>query len=97
VSDVEFESIVTYSLKARTVDSLQPAVTRQRPGYNNRGMVFSTRSVPMAAYATMEYVMPPLSNDRTATKERCFLRDPCRDVIRGKIYEESVGGVELVS
>jgi hypothetical protein len=29
----------------------------------------------------MECVMPPLSNNYTATEEHCFLRGPCRDVI----------------
>jgi hypothetical protein len=74
------EDIVAYYLKARIVESQQPAVTRQRP-VNNRGMVFSAQSVPMAAHATMEYVMHSLSNNCTATEERCFLRGPCRDVI----------------
>jgi hypothetical protein len=73
--------IVTYSLKARTVESQQPAVTRQRLVNSNRGMMFSAQSVPMAAHATMGYVMPSLSNNCAATKERCFLRGPCRDVI----------------
>jgi hypothetical protein len=36
---------VAYSLKGRTVESQQPAVTRKRP-VNNKGTVFSTRSVP---------------------------------------------------
>jgi hypothetical protein len=49
---------------------------------HNRGIVFSAGSVPMAANATFEYVMPPLSNNRTPTKERRFLRGPCRDVSR---------------
>jgi hypothetical protein len=31
---------VAYSLKARTVESQQPAVTRQRPVSKNRGMFF---------------------------------------------------------
>jgi hypothetical protein len=58
--------------------------------------VFSAWSVPMAAHATMEHVMPPLSNNRTATDERCFLRGPCRDVISRTVSEESVSGVESV-
>jgi hypothetical protein len=37
--------IVAYSLKARTVESQQLAVTRQRPINNNRGMAFSAQSV----------------------------------------------------
>jgi hypothetical protein len=44
--------------------------------------VFSERSVPMVACASVEYVMPPLSNNCTPTEERCVLRGPCRDVIR---------------
>jgi hypothetical protein len=36
---------VAYTLKARIAESQQPSVTRQRP-VNNRGTVFSTRSVP---------------------------------------------------
>jgi hypothetical protein len=63
------EHIVAYSLKAKIVESEQPAVTRQRP-VNNRGMVFSALSVAMAAHATMEYVMPSLSNNCTATEEQ---------------------------
>jgi hypothetical protein len=43
-------------------------------------MVFSVQSVQIAAHATMEYVMSFLSNNCTATEERCFLRSPCRDV-----------------
>jgi hypothetical protein len=38
-------SIAACSLKAITVESQQPAVTRQRR-VNNRGMVFSVQSVP---------------------------------------------------
>jgi hypothetical protein len=72
-------NIVTYSLKARIV-AQRPAVTRQR-NVNNRGMVSSAQSMPMAAHATMEYVMPSLSNNYTATEERRFLCSSCRDVI----------------
>jgi hypothetical protein len=64
---------MAYSLKARIVESQQPAVTRQWPLNNNRGMVISVQSVPMAANATMDYVMPSLSNSCT-TEEQCFLR-----------------------
>jgi hypothetical protein len=70
---------VAYYLKARIEESQQPTVTRQR--IVNGGMVFSAQSVPMATHATVEYVMPSLSNNCTATKERCFLRGPCRDLI----------------
>jgi hypothetical protein len=52
---------VAYSLKARTVESQQPDVAKQRPVNNNRG-IFLVLLVPMAAHATLEYVMPPLSN-----------------------------------
>jgi hypothetical protein len=74
------EHIVTYSLKTKIVESEQPAVTRQQP-VNNRGMVFSAKSVAMVAHARMEYVMPSLSNNCTATEERCLLRGPCRDIM----------------
>jgi hypothetical protein len=72
--------IVAYSLKSRIMESQQPAVTRQRPVNNNRGKVFSAQCVPMAAHATMEYAMPSLSNNCTATDEPCFLLGPFRDV-----------------
>jgi hypothetical protein len=29
----------------------------------------------MAVYTTMEYVMPTLNNNRTATRQLCFVRD----------------------
>jgi hypothetical protein len=74
------DNIVAYSLKARIAESQQPAVTWQRP-VNNRGMAFSAQSVPMAEHATMECVMPSLSNNCTATEKRCFLSGPFRDVI----------------
>jgi hypothetical protein len=93
VTNVEIESIATYSLKARIVESQQLAVTK-RPG-NKRGMVFHAWSVQMVAHATMEYVMAPLSNNRTAT-ERCFLRGPFRDVISRRV-DELVSGVELIA
>jgi hypothetical protein len=65
-------------------------------------MVFPARSVPMLAYAAMENVIPPLSDNRTVTEEQCFLRGPCRDVISRTFAEEivsqSVSGVSwLVS
>jgi hypothetical protein len=59
---------VANSLKARNVESQQPAITRQWPA-NNRGMVFSAQSVPMAAHAIMKYVIPSLSKNCTATEE----------------------------
>jgi hypothetical protein len=43
--------IVEYLLKARIVESQQLANTRQQPINNNRGIVFSLQSVPMAANA----------------------------------------------
>jgi hypothetical protein len=82
--------IVSYSLKARIVESQQPAVTRQRPVNKNKVMVFSARSFPMAIHTTTQYVMPSLSNSRTATEERCFLRCPNRDVISRAVSEELV-------
>jgi hypothetical protein len=81
---------VAYSLKAKIVESQQLAVIRQQPVNYKRGMVFSVRSVPTVEHATMEYVMPPVSNNRTATKERCSLRGPCRDIISRTVNEESV-------
>jgi hypothetical protein len=44
-------------------------------------VMFSAQSLSMAAHATMEYVMPLLSNICTATGERYFLCGPCRDYI----------------
>jgi hypothetical protein len=68
-------------IKARTVQSQQPVITSKIPVNNKRGMVFSARSVPMAAHAIMGYIMLLLSNNGTTIEERCFLRGPCRDVI----------------
>jgi hypothetical protein len=49
--------VLAYSLKAKIVESQLPAVTGQRPlNSNNKGMVLSAQSVPIAAYETMEYV-----------------------------------------
>jgi hypothetical protein len=59
--------IVAYTLKAGIMKSQQSAVARQQTVNNNKGMVFSAQSVPMAAHAKMEYVMPSLSNNCTAT------------------------------
>jgi hypothetical protein len=81
--------VVAYSLKAKTVQSQQSAVSRQRPVNSNKEMVISARCVSMAAFTTMEY-MPPLSNNRTATEERCFLCGPCRNTIRRIISQKSV-------
>jgi hypothetical protein len=61
-----------------------------RPLLGNGGMVFSAQSVPMAAHATVEYVMPSLSNSCCATEERCFLRGPCRDVISRTLRSQMV-------
>jgi hypothetical protein len=72
------------------MESQQPAVTRQLPVNNNRGMVFSALSMPIAAHATVEHIVLPVSNNRNATEERCFLRGPCRDVISKPVSEESV-------
>jgi hypothetical protein len=74
---------VAYSLKARFMESQKPAATRQRSVKNNRGMMFSVQSLPMAANATMEYVMPSLSNSRTLTEERCFLHGPAKMLSAG--------------
>jgi hypothetical protein len=70
---------VAYSLKARIVETKQPAVTRQRPVNKNRRMVFPVQPVPTAADATMEYVMPSLSNRGTVISmrsvPRCYKQD----------------------
>jgi hypothetical protein len=55
--------------------------------------VLSARSLAMSAHATMEYVMPPLSNNCTATEERCFLRSPCQDVIRRTVSHPGRKGI----
>jgi hypothetical protein len=57
-------------------------------------MVFSVRSVPMAAHATLEYITPLLSNNCTAAEKRCFLCGPCPDVISRTVSKESVSAVE---
>jgi hypothetical protein len=75
------KDIVAYSLKARILESKQSAVTRQRPINNNKGMVLSAQPMPMAAHATMEYVMLSLSKNCTAIEERCFPSGPCRDIM----------------
>jgi hypothetical protein len=49
----------------------------------------SARPVQMATY-TMEYVMPPLGNNCTATEELCFLRGRCRDAISKTVSEDLV-------
>jgi hypothetical protein len=46
-------NIEAHLLKARIVESQQPAVTRQRPIKSNKGIVFSAETVLMAAQATM--------------------------------------------
>jgi hypothetical protein len=63
------------------VESQQPAVVRPWP-INERRMVFSAQCMPIAAHATMEYVMPLLSKNCTETEERCFLCVPCRGYIK---------------
>jgi hypothetical protein len=62
---------VTHSLKARIVESQQLAIIRQQH-INNRGITFFAKSMLMAAHVTMEYVLPFLSNNCTATEEWCF-------------------------
>jgi hypothetical protein len=74
------EHSVAYSLKERTVESQQLAVSMQRP-LNNRGMVFSVQSVLMAAHAATEYIIPSLSNNFTATEEQCFMHGTYQDII----------------
>jgi hypothetical protein len=84
-----FAPNLSYELDIKCVMSCKH-VTRQRHVNNNKnniGMVFSTLSVPMA---TMEYGMPPLRNNCTATEERYFVRGLCRDVTS----EQSVNELE---
>jgi hypothetical protein len=57
-------------------------------------MVFSDQYVPMAMHATVEYVMLLLSNNCTATEERCFLRGPYRDVTAQQISIVRYGSLE---
>jgi hypothetical protein len=87
---------VAYSLKVRTVESQQPAVTRQRLVNNNREMIFPARSVPMAVHTIMDCIIPPISNNFTAKEEQCFLRGPYRDVKSRTVSEESVKLSQLV-
>jgi hypothetical protein len=47
---------VAYSLKTRTVESQQPAVTRRRPVNNNKVMVFPERSLP-CLYNELSWVL----------------------------------------
>jgi hypothetical protein len=83
--------VVAYSLKARIMESQQLAVARQRPINNKRGIVFSARSVPMAAQATVDYIMPPLNNNCAATEKWCFLCDPCQDILSRTVSKKLVG------
>jgi hypothetical protein len=80
---------LAYSLKARIVESQQLAVTRQQP-INNRGMVFSAQAMLMASHATMEYVMPLLSSNCTATEEQFSTRSVHR------CYEQDNLGVAII-
>jgi hypothetical protein len=48
----------------------------------------------MAVHATVDYVMPLLSSNHTATEVRCFLHGPCRDVINRTVSEELVGELD---
>jgi hypothetical protein len=70
---------VAYSLKERTVESQQPAISRQRP-INSRNGVFCVVRADGCA-RNNGIVMPPLSNKCSATDELCFLRSPCQNVI----------------
>jgi hypothetical protein len=45
--------VLRHSLKARIMETQQLAVTRQQSVNNNRGMVFSVQSMPMAVHATI--------------------------------------------
>jgi hypothetical protein len=53
----------------REISNYKSAVTRQRRVNDKRGMVFCAQSVPMGEQATMEYIIPPLSNNCIATEE----------------------------
>jgi hypothetical protein len=57
---------VAYSLKARIVESQQPAFTRPWPVISNRGLIFSAHSVPIAVHAAVEYIVPSLSNSHSS-------------------------------
>jgi hypothetical protein len=78
------------------------AFSKWWPVNSNRRVVFSAQSMPMAVNATMEYVMPPLSNNCTAREEWCFLRGPYQNVIDRMVSDELsrsfmrevVGGLE---
>jgi hypothetical protein len=74
----------------KSMESQQPAVTRQRP-LNNRWMVIAVRSV--LEHATVEYVIPTLSKTCTATEEQCFLRGSRREVI--SVAVSPCGGLNL--
>jgi hypothetical protein len=63
--------IVACTLKARIMKPQQPAVTTQQP-VNNSEIAISEQSVPMTVHATMEYAMPSLSNNCTATENGVF-------------------------
>jgi hypothetical protein len=52
---------------SKIVRPQQPAITRQQL-VNNRGMVFFAWAMPMAVHTTVKYVMPLLSDNRTATE-----------------------------
>jgi hypothetical protein len=45
---------VAHLLKARIVESQQPAITRHWPVNSNKGIVFSAQSVLVAAHTTMK-------------------------------------------
>jgi hypothetical protein len=67
-----FSSIVACRPIAR-----QRPRNRQRPLLGNGEIVFSARSAPIAAHATMD----------TVTEERCVLCGPCQDVISRTVSE----------
>jgi hypothetical protein len=68
---------VAYLLKARIVESQQPIFARELP-LNNRVIVFSAQSVPMAVYATVECVMP--SKSALQQKKHVFCSVRAEDV-----------------
>jgi hypothetical protein len=87
---------VAYSPKTRTVESQQPTITRQRP-VNNRGMVLSVQSVPTSAHATIEYIMPSLSNNCTSTvfSTRSVLRYCKQGQLAAAELEDRCGSVTV--
>jgi hypothetical protein len=89
-----FNSVFIYcGIFAHSKNCTVTVAGRNCPVNKNRGMVFSARPVLMVAHATIRYIMPPLSNNCTATEASCFLWGPCRDVISWKSQSNCRGSV----